>query len=394
MSGDILAEKCDLHISHLRKRHNPIHCVVPTYLLDQLARKGTEAQREFVLNTIQLDGSFRSARVGFSEMLGPMRRARRAMRQALGWAALAAAQECVPERTIYDAQNKRRKPGRKVRGEGDPPTGDKAVDEAYDGLGATYDLFCEEYGRDSIDDNGMPLDATVHFGQNYDNAFWDGRQMVFGDGDGEIFNRFTIAVDVMGHELTHGVTEHEAGLIYWKQAGALNEHISDVFGSLVKQYVDEETAEEADWLIGEGIFTNNVQGVALRSMKAPGTAYDDPVLGKDPQPAHMRDYLNTMQDNGGVHINSGIPNKAFYLAAVEIGGSAWDKAGLIWYDTLRSPLLRRNTQFQQFANLTVMTAGQLFGFNSAEANAVRTGWAEVGITVSGVRGLGAWRRAA
>jgi Zn-dependent metalloprotease len=199
---------------------------------------------------------------------------------------------------------------------------------------------------------------------------------------------------VMGHELTHGVTEHEAGLIYWKQAGALNEHISDVFGSLVKQYVDEETAEEADWLIGEGIFTNNVQGVALRSMKAPGTAYDDPVLGKDPQPAHMRDYLNTMQDNGGVHINSGIPNKAFYLAAVEIGGSAWDKAGLIWYDTLRSPLLRRNTQFQQFANLTVMTAGQLFGFNSAEANAVRTGWAEVGITVSGVRGLGAWRRAA
>jgi Zn-dependent metalloprotease len=275
MIGNI--PKRDLHIPHLGRRHNPIYCVVPPYLLDELVRRGTDAQREFALNTLRQDESFRIVRVGFSELLRPLRAAQRALRQAVGLAAL----ECAPERTIYDAQKKQRIPGRKVRDEGDPPTGDRTVDEAYDGLGATYDLFCEEYDRDSIDDNGMPLNATVHFGQNYDNAFWDGRQMVFGDGDGEIFNRFTIAVDVMGHELTHGVTEHEAGLIYWRQAGALNEHISDVFGSLVKQYVDEDTAEEADWLIGEGIFTENVEGVALRSMKAPGTAYDDPVLGKD-----------------------------------------------------------------------------------------------------------------
>ena len=217
-----------------------------------------------------------------------------------------------------------------VRREGDAPTGDVAVDEAYDGLGATFALFWEAYQRNSIDDAGMPLDATVHYDQDYDNAFWDGTQMVFGDGDGELFNRFTISLDVIGHELTHGVTEKESGLAYFNQSGALNESISDVFGSLVKQRLLGQTADQADWLIGAELLTAKVNGVALRSMKAPGTAYDDPVLGKDPQPGHMNDFVRTNQDNGGVHINSGIPNRAFYLAATAIGGKAWDQAGQIW----------------------------------------------------------------
>ena len=192
-----------------------------------------------------------------------------------------------------------------------------AVDEAFDGLGRTLDFYWSNFERNSIDDEGLPLDATVHYGDRYDNAFWDGRRMVFGDGDGELFNRFTIAVDVIGHELTHGVTEDEAGLIYAYQAGALNKSLSDVFGSLIKQSDPGrlQKADEADWLIGAGLLAPGVQGVALRSMKEPGTAYDDPVLGKDPQPAHMRNFVHTNRDNGGVHINSGIPNRAFYLAA-------------------------------------------------------------------------------
>src|SRR6185312_15543366 len=109
-------------------------------------------------------------------------------------------------------------------------------DEAYDGLGATYQLYSEAFDRDSIDDAGMPLLGSVHYDVDYDNAFWDGRQMVFGDGDGELFNRFTISLDVIGHELTHGVTADEAGLVYFRQSGALNESVSDVFGVLVKQY--------------------------------------------------------------------------------------------------------------------------------------------------------------
>ena len=221
------------------------------------------------------------------------------------------------------------------------PVKDVAVNEAYDGLGATYDFFSKAYGRDSIDDAGLALDASVHFGKDYDNAFWDGKQMVFGDGDGVYFNRFTVSLDVIGHELTHGVTEDEAGLIYSNQSGALNESISDVFGVLVKQYALKQKAADADWLIGATLLTKKVKGVALRSMKAPGTAYDDPVLGKDPQPAHMKGYVQTMEDNGGVHINSGIPNNAFYRLAVALGGFAWEKAGRIWYEALRDPRLRQ-----------------------------------------------------
>lgn len=205
---------------------------------------------------------------------------------------------------------------------------------------------------------------------------------MFGDGDGDLFNRFTIALDVIGHELTHGVTENEAKLAYLYQPGALNESISDVFGSLVKQYALGQTADQADWLIGKGLLTANVQGQALRSMAAPGTAYDDPRLGKDPQPAHMRDFVETTGDNGGVHINSGIPNHAFYLVATKIGGKAWEKSGRIWYETLRDPRLRPNASFQAFARLTVANATRLYGHSSDEPKKVQEAWNEVGVSVS------------
>jgi Zn-dependent metalloprotease len=210
--------------------------------------------------------------------------------------------------------------------------------------------------------------------------------MVYGDGDEDmpvaqrLFNRFTIAVDVIGHELTHGVTQNEANLVYWDQSGALNESLSDVFGVMVKQYQLKQAAADADWLIGVGLLTSNVNGAALRSMKAPGTAYDDPVLGKDPQPAHMKDYVVTTQDNGGVHINSGIPNHAFYVTALNLGGYAWSKAGMIWYKTLTEKLSDRSN-FQDAANLTYQAAGELYGNGSLEQQAVEGGWQEVGIKV-------------
>jgi len=247
-------------------------------------------------------------------------------------------------------------------------------------VGLTADFYAEVYGRDSIDDAGMPLLATVHYGEDYDNAFWNSEQMVYGDGDGDIFNNFTIPIDVTGHEMTHGVTENEAALIYWGQSGALNESVSDVFGSLVKQAANDQKAEDADWLIGEGLLADQVDGVALRSMKAPGTAYDDRVLGKDPQPADMDNYVNTLDDNGGVHINSGIPNHAFYLAATAIGGYAWETAGLIWYETLCSPRLTSYARFNDFARLTIATARDIFAESSEEVAAVTDAWATVGVS--------------
>jgi len=347
-------------------RHS-VSCALPPQILRRVAENGTAEQREAALGTMATDSTFRTLR------------AIRLAAPVAAPAAMAVAGE--RQRTIFDARNGTSLPGRMVRAEGASETGDTAVDEAYDGLGDTHEFYRTALNRNSIDDQGMPLSATVHYGRRYDNAFWDGRRMVFGDGDGVLFNRFTIAVDITAHEMTHGVTESEAQLIYANQSGALNESLSDVFGSLVKQYRNgKQDATEADWLIGEGLLAEDVQGTALRSMKEPGTAFDDPVLGKDPQPGHMDDYVRTDEDNGGVHINSGIPNRAFYLVATAIGGFAGDRAGRIWYATLQDPRLRPNSTFRRFARLSAVNAWNLFP-DGEEHRIVRDVWRRVGVEI-------------
>jgi len=281
-------------------------------------------------------------------------------------------------RTIFDAGNGESLPGTLVKSEGGKNRGGRTASEAYNYSGSTYNFYKEIFQRNSIDTRGMKLDSTVHYGEDYNNAFWNGTQMVYGDGDGEIFQRFTKSIDVIGHELTHGVTQYEAALEYEGQAGVLNESFSDVFGSMIKQYTLKQTVEKADWLIGAGLFTKKVKGIALRSMKEPGTAYNDPTIGKDPQPAHMKDYVKTTSDNGGVHINSGIPNHAFYLTAMELGGYAWEKAGRIWYIALTEKL-RERSDFQNAANMIFEVATNLYGKGSNEQNAVRKAWELVGI---------------
>ncbi|TFH20104.1 MAG: M4 family peptidase [Bacteroidia bacterium] len=355
-------------------------------MAERILEKGTPGQKKKAEAFIRIAGQIRGQRQQLSELT------RRAA---------AAAGERV--RKVYDAQNGIELPGTLVRSEGNAPTGDAAVDEAYDGSGATFDLYSEIFNRNSINNRGMDLRSTVHFMEGYDNAFWNGEQMVYGDGDEDmpeeerLFNRFTVAIDIIAHELTHGVTQYEANLVYRNQAGALNESISDVFGSLVKQRVKNQTAAEADWLIGEGLFTSNVNAQGIRSMKAPGTAYDDPLLGRDPQPGHMNEYVDTIADNGGVHINSGIPNKAFYNIALELGGYAWEKAGQIWYKTLCEEL-DQASDFQAAADSTHKVAGNLYGNNSTEQKAVYNGWKAVGIIPATDQGRGcrgfvsrAWR---
>jgi Zn-dependent metalloprotease len=349
---------------------HPIHCILPPYMLTQIAAHGTPEQQSWAQRTLAITSILREQR----EMI--VRGAAAAEKTIVGG----------KNRVVYTADHGDALPGNKVRGEGEPPVSDPAVNEAYDGAGATYDLYHDVYVRDSVDGEGMRLDSTVHYQNNYDNAFWNGHQMVYGDGDEalppdqQLFNRFTVAVDVIGHELTHGVTQYTANLIYTDQPGALNESISDVFGILVKQRLLGLSAAESDWLIGKGLLASHVQGVALRSMKAPGTAYDDPILGKDPQPANMKDYQNVGSDNGGVHINSGIPNHAFYIAATNIGGNAWEKAGRIWYVTLRNRL-RASSNFQEMADLTYQVGGELFGSGSLEQQAIRAAWSEVGLNI-------------
>jgi Zn-dependent metalloprotease len=337
------------------------HCIIPPYMLRSILQNGDARQQDRAWATLTGTEQFRGQR--------------RVLNAILPYTAVAPG---MKRRTIYNARHSYDLPGRLVRSEGAPKSKDPAVNEAYDGSGATYDLYAKVYGRNSIDGRGLRLDSTVHYGRDFDNAFWNGQQMVFGDGDGRIFKRFTIAIDVIGHELTHGIIQSEAGLNYFGQPGALNESFSDVFGSLVKQYKRKQAAARADWLVGDALFMPGVRAQGIRSMKKPGTAYDDPVLGKDPQPARMRDYVDTTDDNGGVHINSGIPNRAFYELAVRLGGYAWEKAGMIWYRTLTQKL-RANSNFRDAMNLTVQVAGELFGKNSMEQKATREAWSEVGI---------------
>ncbi|CCT64641.1 related to extracellular metalloproteinase [Fusarium fujikuroi] len=235
-----------------------------------------------------------------------------------------------PYRAVYDiheSSNEGELPGDLIRDNGKKeaestkPSSDKAVNEAFDNVGLVLGFYKKFFQWLSIDNKDMDVISTVHFGKQYENAFWDPEklQMVFGDG-GEFLNNFTGCIDVIGHELTHAVTEHTSPLDYYGQAGALNEHVSDVFGIMVKQRVQDEKSDVADWLIGEDCILPGVKGTALRSMKEPGTAYDDPVFGKDPQVGHMKQFRTTYEDNGGVHIYSGIPNKAFYLVSVSFGG--------------------------------------------------------------------------
>lgn len=355
---------------------HPVLSAIPPHMVEEILNNGSEKQIDKARKMLSLSGRFRGQRQSLAEL-------------AVKPTVIAGNKD----RQVYDAENFDVLPGKLVRKEGDSAIGDPAVDEAFESAGATYDLYNEIFNRNSIDDNGMQIVSTVHYMQGYDNAFWDGEQMVYGDGDEDLpeeerlFNRFTKSIDIIAHELTHGVMQYEANLVYFGQSGALNESFSDIFGIMVKQRVNNQTAEDSNWLIGEEIFTPNVSGVAIRSMKDPGTAYADPLLGTDPQPAHMENYVNTFKDNGGVHINSGIPNKAFYATAVEIGGYAWEKTGKIWYAAMCDKL-SSDADFQEAANATYAIAKKLYGKNSNEHRAVAKGWETVGIAVESNKLLG------
>jgi Zn-dependent metalloprotease len=354
---------CNFHGHEVSSIHAKHACfIIPEYVNKKIVQKGTKEQKEKAWKNLILTEQLRGRRL------------------VTGLMSSMFSVSSQLDRTIYDAKNRENLPGTPIRREGGREKGGKTVTEAYGYSGSTYNFFKDIFGRNSIDTRGMKLDSTVHYGEDYNNAFWNGTQMVYGDGDGDIFQRFTKSIDVIGHELSHGVTQYEAALEYQGQAGALNESFSDVFGSLVKQYYLRQKVEKADWLIGNGLFTRKVNGIALRSMKEPGTAYDDPTIGKDPQPGHMKDYVRTTDDNGGVHINSGIPNHAFYLTAIELGGYAWEKAGRIWYVTL-TERLRERSDFSNAAVSTLQVAENLYGRGSAESIAVEKAWNRVGIRI-------------
>jgi Zn-dependent metalloprotease len=347
----------------------PIQCIVPPYMVEHLARSENPRIRERAIVGLTHAAAVRAVRAFSQRMPTMMATASPSGRR---------------HRLVYDARKKDRLPGKLARSEGDGKTLDPAVNEAYDFSGVTYDFFHEIFGRNSLDDAGMSLISSVHVGetdglggfQPMSNAFWDGGQMAYGDGDGEIFQRFTRSLDVVAHELTHGVQAYASNLVYRGQSGALNEHFSDVFGVLVQQWQRGETADKADWLIGTEVLVPAQTRRGIRDMEHPGTAYEnDPALGTDPQPDHMKQIYTGPSDAGGVHINSGIPNRAFVIFAKSLGGRAWETAGKIWYETLLQ--LSRTSQFGDMAKLTAQIAGDQF--DATTKKAVKAAWKKVGL---------------
>ena len=292
---------------------------------------------------------------------------RSVLAQAVGGVAIAAA----PAVTVYDCQNTTSEPGTPVPNPG--ASADGSAKRAFNETTGVAKFYQDCFGRNSVDNSGMTLMSSIHYGSKYNNAFWNGRQMTYGDGDGQIFIDFTMSNDVIGHELTHGVTQYTAGLTYADEPGALNESISDVFGSMFRQWENKQTVDKADWLIGSGIMGPAAQQrgyTCLRDMADPGAKHC-----LSPQPVDYKHYV----PGGDPHVNSGIPNRGFYEIAKAIGGNSWEKAGKIWYAALTSKKATKSMKFKAFAKLTVSAAKTLFAADASIAAAVTKGWKTVGV---------------
>ncbi|MDI3234651.1 M4 family metallopeptidase [Exiguobacterium antarcticum] len=274
----------------------------------------------------------------------------------------------------YDAKNRTSLPGT-LWADADNvfnATYDRAAVSAHVNAAKTYDFYKNTYGRNSYDNAGARLNSTVHYSTNYNNAFWDGTKMVYGDGDGTTFVALSGALDVVAHELTHAVTEYTAGLVYQNESGAINEAVSDIMGTVAEYSV----GSNFDWLVGEDIYTPGVSGDALRSMSNPA-AYGDP-------DHYSKRYTGT-QDNGGVHINSGIVNKSAYLLAnggtfynVSVTGIGVPKLGAIYYRAL-NVYLTPNSNFSSLRAAVIQSAKDLYGSTSAEATAAAKSFDAVGV---------------
>jgi len=316
-----------MHVhGRLGHTHHPTCCsFVPPHILDSLATRDAEESAE--------PGPSQRTAVVTRQLAAERQRNRLASSALPGLARLTPPTAGDTDRAIYDDQNTWNFDVALVRGEGDSPVASQNVNQAYDHAGAAREYLKGALNRDGADNAGLTVNVNVNFGTQFNNAFWDGVRLTIGNGDGVIFVDFAASPDVVGHELGHGVVQYTANLDYFSQSGALNESYADVLGSLTEQRLRGQNFDSANWLIGDEIMAPGLYGEALRSMAHPGTAYNNPILGQDPQPDHMKNYYAGPADNQGVHINSGIPNRAFYLTCSEIGT---DAAGQIWYAGLQN----------------------------------------------------------
>lgn len=278
----------------------------------------------------------------------------------------------APQERLFECRNRQSLPGEPVANPA--ASDDDAIKVVYDVTSKVVEFYETILGRNSVDNHGLDLVSSVHYRVNFDNAFWNGQQMVYGDGDGQAFAEFYKSPDVIGHELTHGVTQYESGLEYQGESGALNESISDVFGATFNQWLNSWTSDEPKgWLIGAGIMgthaTTNGK-TCLRDMVNPGAPHC-----LSPQPDSYKNFDPTAD----VHENSGIPNRAYAMFARAVGGNSWDRSIKVWYTACTNRRLSSNATFADFARLTVEAASQVgLGAQAHEA------WETVAVALSTV----------
>ncbi len=280
-------------------------------------------------------------------------------------------------REVWDARQSNEK-GVQLRIEGSRNSGDVDVDMCYDFAGLVFDYYAAVHDHISLDGEGLPLVSRVHFRADppaaFNSAFWNGSMMTYGSGDGVYFNSFVHRF-VAAHEFTHGVTEYLADFFKWGQAATLNEHVSDAFAALIEMWADKITADKYHWIAVKGIHREGIKSVGLRHMRYPGSAFDDPRIGKDRQPDHMSGYVQTTDDTGGAHINNGILNRAFAEFCIAVGGYAWESAAPIWFYA-RNHAGHKPT-FASFAGQTLIACDRL-GLSKHKA-ALEQSWQLVGI---------------
>jgi len=339
-------------------------CIVPNDVLERLARELglPEELRRDSENTARISTEIRNLRVQHTALTSAT---------SLADASLAPL-SIFPEVTVYDSQKRQTLPGILVLDPGSSTTDPTAV-RTYQETTAVAQFYKEVFNRNSVDDAGMSLMSSIHYGINYNNAMWTGSQMVYGDGDNSIFVDFTKANDVIGHELTHGVTQFTLQLEYQGDAGGLNESLSDCFGSMFRQWQANQDVNAADWLIGHDIIGPAAVArgyTCLRDMANPAashclsrqpTKYSDIPPGADP------------------HISSGPPNLAFCLACKAVGGKSWEKVGQIWYRALTGFGPSPHMKMKTFADRTRKLTGQMYGSDPVVVTSVDDAWKSVGL---------------
>jgi Zn-dependent metalloprotease len=337
--------------------------IIPADVLEKLShdKKLSTDERKSFADTAQFDSNWRKVRA--------LRTKTTASAQSLlaSGVALAAA----PAVTVFDCKKTTSLPGTPVASPG--TAADATAKRAFVETTEVAKFYKAVFGRNSIDNMGMTLQSSIHYGVKYNNAFWTGGQMVYGDGDGQIFVDFTKSNDVIGHELTHGVTQHSSQFAYSNEAGGLNESMSDVFGSMFRQWRAGQTAAQGDWLIGKDIMgpAALARGLTcLRDMASPGAAH---CLA--PQPTHYSQLTPGMDP----HYTSGPPNLAFCKAAKAAGGKSWEKVGKVWYRALTGYRPSPNMKMKTFAARTRKLAKSMFPGDTVLAQAIDKGWKAVGL---------------